>query len=325
MARSMPHNKKERFWRSHIRAWFKSSLSQSLYCTKHGLSQSAFSKWKLKLYPDWKHRNKTYKPKNKYGKHTKLSEAQFETLANHFVWGNTPILTKEQTGLSTKTIYKYFSYFRSCFFIGAFYYPQLFSGAGSVLLLGPSTHHAGIVRHALRKHRGFKSRATKADYYLFRNLYEFCQFHWKEAETYLFMELGSYLYFLHTHAPQHGLDPSIWTLEIRGQMLKGLSVQAMAQKNWETSMRLKKPFLISKEEWQAIMHERAMIPVRPWHKAILRDLLWVAKNHPMGVPIAVHKRNPYWDFHMRGFPDEEILIERERIAQLAQQSLSGKL
>ena len=166
---------------------------------------------------------------------------------------------------------------------------------------------------------GLRAVSQRLTTTFFRNLYEFSQFQWKEAETYLFMELGSYLYFIHTHARPHGLDPSNWTLEIRGRMLKGLSLQAIAEKNWEACLTHNKPYLISEEEWRAIMHERKMIPVKPWHKAILRDLLWVAKNHPMGVPIAIHKRNQYWDFHMRGFPDENILIERERIARLAEQ------
>ncbi len=36
------------FWRAHLEAWHQSDLTQTAYCTKHELSERAFSSWRRK-------------------------------------------------------------------------------------------------------------------------------------------------------------------------------------------------------------------------------------------------------------------------------------
>lgn len=255
----------------------------------------------------------------------KLSERQFEYLASQFVMHGSAKATAERTKISTKTIYRYFSYFRSSFYIGAFYYPLHFSGAGPVLLLGPNNLFPAIEEISDKKHRGYKNDLTKSEYRRYRLLHSYSYFQWKEAETYLFIGNGTYLYFLTTYAPRHNLDARIWTQEIRSKVFKNLPLQKASEENWARCIEQKKSSLFRQEEWSAIFHNRKLIDTKIWRKNILRDLLWFARNHPMGEPMSIHKRNKYWDFHSRQFPDDDLLFEKERLAKLTEKFATGEL
>lgn len=56
MSQSQTHAERKRFWETHIRDWLDHHQyqTQAAYCAKHGLSESAFTKWKDRLFPKLK-------------------------------------------------------------------------------------------------------------------------------------------------------------------------------------------------------------------------------------------------------------------------------
>lgn len=53
MSDPQTHAERKRFWKAHIRDWLDHHQyqTQAAYCAKHGLSKSAFTKWKDRLFP----------------------------------------------------------------------------------------------------------------------------------------------------------------------------------------------------------------------------------------------------------------------------------
>ena len=50
--RQIAQEEKERFWQEHIQGWRESGISQVDYCREHGLKETAFTYWKVKLTQD---------------------------------------------------------------------------------------------------------------------------------------------------------------------------------------------------------------------------------------------------------------------------------
>jgi len=50
--RQIAQEEKQRFWKDHIQGWEESGITQTDYCSKHGLKRDQFTYWKGKLVQD---------------------------------------------------------------------------------------------------------------------------------------------------------------------------------------------------------------------------------------------------------------------------------
>ena len=304
------HNAKKdiskiKFWKNHIDLWCSSSFTQSLYCHKNGLSESVFSKWKKRLHPNLR-KNRRYKLKSKYYKFTKLSDRKLEALMSFFVIGASVKKTAETFKVSEKTIYRMNEYFRAAMLDGALNHPQLFFGAGMLVLFGPPNDIKScldIVRYIFPNMVG-REWNIEIEKNIIRNKIRIVQqmlvyytlFEWTEAETYLFRQLGFKVFYRLMYAKKNNLDESIWSYELYSRLSNEISAPGVARANWEYwAARKNIKSLLLADEWKAIIHrDRNITNIdKKWSHRMLYDLKWILQKQKIKDTRQI--RSNYWD------------------------------
>lgn len=284
--------KKSEFWEMHVQAWKKGTDTQSEYCIKNKISQSAFSKWKNKLLPnDAKaHRVKQYK--NKYFKNSKLSNGQIEGLFAAFLCDVPAKVAGNKLGISDASAYKYYDKIRNDFIEGALNYPHLFFGSGMLMILGAPPDVHKLTRRFKPINPSTKGR-EKLLYYALCNVLICHSFRkWTVSETYYFWFQGLRLYFLNHYAEDHGLSEDDWDMGMAVKMQNKVSLIKMTISTWMDWIKDgggRTPF--SKDVWDAMRHQHEYhADGEAWLKSMLHDLKWVVeRNNNL-------RRSTYWDF-----------------------------
>lgn len=324
-----PHKTSE-YWAGHIKAWKRGKMTQAQYCAANGLSKSAFSKWKNKLYPKLKGARKQYKTKSKYYKYTKLSDPQVESLLRSFLRGSPVEAAARKTSISKETVYKFYNDFRLAIVDGALAYPHLFFGAGMLLLLGPPANLDWIRNLVSSYFPGFRptgmfgkirSRTKdnpadtsnlKANIQVLTLVLFWHSFHkWSEEEIFVFRKWGYMLFFQYIYAPEHNLKPNVWSDEIQMKLYREFGGTVVARALWDywATKRNYDPFLPA-NSWTLLHSDREFrtpLNNKVWFNQMFADFKWLLKKHRIG-----EKRTPrstYWDEYS---PSTKATLEVER-------------
>lgn len=308
-------------------------MTQAQYCAAHGLSKSAFSKWKNKLYPKLKGARKQYKTKSKYYKYTKLSDQQVESLLRSFLRGSPVEVAARKTSISKETVYKFYNDFRLAIVDGALAYPHLFFGAGMLLLLGPPANLDWIKNLVSSYFPGFRPTGmfgkirsrTKANQDDTSNLKANIQvltlvlfwhsFHtWRQEEIFLFRRWGYQLFYHHIYAPAKNLDPLEWSDDRHRQLYGEVHASTAARAIWDFwATKHEYEPLLTKEVWTVIHSDREFrtpINNKAWFDRMYGDFKWLLKVHRIGESAAV--RNAYWD---EFYPTTQETLDAEQAFQ----------
>lgn len=305
---------KTKFWEEHIKAWPKSGVSQADYCLKHKISVTAFSKWKLRFYPSWKHKNKIYKPKSKYYKFTKLSDETIEKLMLYFIVGISAKNSAEYSGISVKSVYNYYNDFRLALIDGALLYPQLFFGVGMILTLGPPHSPWKAINHIGRVFSNLKARSFQSTekgklrskiqivylMLLYNSLYQ-----WEEGEIFLSRQTGYEIFYRFIYSKHYQLDSNNWNEEIYLKLLREVTATTVARSNWDYwANKQNHVSVMSEKQWAAIYQNRKnrAISEEGWINPMLHDLKWVMQKHRRKAQQA--KLSNYWSEYI---PDRDTV------------------
>lgn len=289
--------KKEDFWKSHIEAWFKTPLSQVEYCHTHSLSNSSFTKWKQKLYPDWKRRKSNYKPKSKYGTGLKLSDPQIEELAKLYFESYSARNAAEKMSLSANTVNQYFSDFRRVLLYSALRYPHLFFGAGTLIYLGKSPISERLEEEFQKDERGFKDDKRKRLIVMTETIIHYSKFKWELGETLLFLKLSKQSYFCQLYCKEKNIEPteenflsiSEEDLDAHFSLGEGFAMRMWLMEEFVDGRK----YPADEAAWITIFYKRKLNTPKTWIKQIHRDFLWALTNHK--INFKKWKRNKYYD------------------------------
>ena len=323
---------KEELWKKRIGEWRKTNLSQAAYCKLNNISISAFSKWKKRLHPKLGAHRIAYQAKSKYYKNSKVSDQKIEALIQCFFLGFSAKVASNRTGINQNTIYKYYNDFRLAFIDGAMTHPQLFSGAGMLLLLGPP-HNLEWVKTFIGEHYpAHKCTNSKGEIHsrkknekdslkavqlkqniqvISATLVYFCKFKWSMEEVFLYRQLGFQLFYRFVYAPYTKKDPNLWSDELMVELFGKVSNTQVARSNWDYwAMHTSKDNgLIDIRWWLVITKERDFLTPeiqKNWVQRMTADLCWILKQNKIGDPVRI--RNTYWD---EFFPDNSSVIEEK--------------
>ncbi len=302
--RSKHPTKTAQYWESCIKSWQKGSMSQAEYCNLYRLSESDFSKWKNKLYPELKGHRKRTKQKNRYFESSKLSNEQVEILIRGFLSDKSASELSSRANISIKSCYKYLDHIGWYFGKGATEYPQLFFGAGMLLFFGPPPH---IHKYLKENYGGNKKKIGKRK--LSRIIKETIIYHshykMSVAESWYFYFYGWLFYYQKVYSKEHGLDPHGWNLHHQKFMQAERSVGQAINELWAHYFTHDMEEIITKVTWDAIYHDHVCDNSRKYKNSMFRDLKWVILNHD---PL---RRNTYWDDFKPS--SEELRMVQEKI------------
>lgn len=291
-------------WRAHIENWKRSGQTQADYCGLNGLSTASFSKWKKKLNPKLSASNKTYKPKNRYSKNTKLNDAQYEALVDAFFTQNSLHETSAALGISIKTIRRIYEELKTETIDGALQYPHLFCGAGTLLLLCPPpdvTERMVQYRHdfpnqnyTYRDEHTREGRLRNNIEFVYRLLISYTGYQWTLAETFVFRELGLKLFYDNSFFPLE-TKPEQWSIELYYQLASDINLITALRANmdiWATEDEMQSPF--SDVWWRRVFQNRTRVEFNhKWAAQMAHDLKWCL-NHARARGVK-RQRNKYWD------------------------------
>ena len=289
------------------------SLTQAQYCKRQKLSKSAFSKWKLKLRPAWakKRGGHNFNFKNKYGKNLKLTENQIERLVKLFFARMHVAKAAERLILSRNTVYRYYRQFNHALFNGAAHYPQLFLGAGAILMLGPSPISQATVNVD-------RKRVSKMNEAIMR----YSSLRWSLAERYLLLITGVMLNYQYIFAPQNGLDPMEYNNDMHGIIMSKKSYAMIIAENWAYCVTHNLQTLWPTEYWLAVLHKRNYVDYKFKYKQMVWDFLWILKNNPLNSPSYFVDINPYFKI----WPNlEEVDYTNNQWKELAEKIKTGEV
>ncbi|GAB1256143.1 hypothetical protein NBRC116494_06450 [Aurantivibrio plasticivorans] len=312
MANTKKRSAKSEFWEAHVLAWKRGKLTQSEYCIQNKLSESSFSKWKAKLLPNLRGARKTRKPKNKYYKHSKLSNAQVETLFAAFLCDIPVKDIAKKLAISEASAYKYYDLIRLDLIDGALNYPQLFFGAGMLLTLGAPPDVDKLAKRFRHTNPSIKGRENLIYHAIGNVLVCHSLRKWSIAETYYFWFQGLRMYFLKHYSENHGLVEEDWNFELAIQMQNEVSIMKLTVTAWLDWIRGgDKAAQFSSDVWEAIRDQHDYhTDAQYWFSTMLQDLKWVVERKQSS------KRNTYWDFFK---PNKADFLEvNERIHKYLQ-------
>lgn len=296
-------SEKAAFWHQHIHTWKNSGLSQAEYCSVNNLSTSNFSKWKKKIAPTAK--PKHYRPKSKYSKYTKLTDAEFELLMLSFFEGEEIQATEERTGISAKTISNLYRDLQDQVVSNALIYPHLFFHAGTLLLLGPPPDSQKRLdfykeefehrKNQVRSNEDPKGQLRNNIELSFRLLVNYMSYEWSLAECFVFREVGMQLYYAFIYAEEHGTDPIAWDVSLYKKLVieTNLVNVFVANINYWATVRNGTSYF-EEENWDSIFRDRNRRKIdKAWAQSLAHDLQWALKHSPMKGK--KKRRNAYWD------------------------------
>jgi len=314
LKRSNFKNKKPVFWEREINHWLKTNHSQADYCTQLDESEAAFSRWKTRFHPDLKYRRNRTKQKNRYLKYSKISNDKTDILINCFIHRQS---AKDAAGLakiSVKTANRYYRMLKIKFVTAASDYPELFYGAGMLLLLGPPPY----VLVSLKKKcdsRNEKTVRQELGECAFEMIFLHSHLRLSNAEAWWFLHYGMNRYYYLIYSNEHGLDPQVLNENEYSTMARNKPIGDAAKELWYYYLEK------NHEEydalialWRAIYYQREYDISDNYYKTMIHDLKWALMHCRPG------KKKDYWDEYM---PSKEEMLEvereiNERILQISQ-------
>ncbi|WP_344799451.1 IS66 family insertion sequence element accessory protein TnpA [Litoribacillus peritrichatus] len=289
-------SKTEKYWRFEVDNWIKdarrskkdrlSFSSQSYYCLTAACSESSFSRWKNKFYPELK--NKRQKRNENFDMRlNRLSKKSFKALVSGFVDQESPKQIALNMGISLKTCYKYLKIVESKFVLGAIEYPALFNGAGILLFFGPppNIHESLLENYKKRGRKPSKKTFSKIlkNSILYNSLYD-----WTSDEIWFFYMHGWMLFFERIYKKENGVEGGF--SEKHRRYIRAENHESdLIGKLWDDYIQSGFDELLTVETWHATYHTHKHKNLELHRRQMIFDLSWVLKNqHPI-------KRSIYWD------------------------------
>ena len=315
----------DEYWLAHIKAQQNSGLCQSDYCRKHSLSSSQFSQKKNELRPAQKYKRIPKTRANRYGKGLKLSEAKIENFAELFIKQYDSQTISKRLNISLPTTLKYQGYFREALCFGALMYLELFSGVGSLVMIGksPSSHLLDeIWKRDLKGYKNIKGR----NYVLWAVcILHYTKFKWTRDDTDCCHMIALTNYCKKTYIKQNPIDfEKPLPDEVVAAIFK-TEVNEIAHQNWISASHdpyCKADLSLEYEYWIALFYGREEKDVERWFKELYTDLLWVLKKH--GLRLDIVNKEYYFSSYVRHSDPKDILRYYDGIITRANDIKKGK-
>jgi len=280
---------KLKFWENEINHWLNTNHSQADYCTLLDESEGTFSKWKNKLHPSLKYNRNRTKQKNKYIKYSKISREKTDILIDCFIHRKPASDAANLAKVSTKTSSRYYRLFKIKLISGATNYPDLFYGAGMLLLLGPLPH----IQETLMKVYELNNKEKTQ-----KNLYEYTVetiliiAHLKlssaEARWFHFMGMQRYYYLIYSKKSSIGSQDINY--ENFSDMIKNTSISGVMQELWWHYLEhYEEESHVLDGLWTLVFYKREYDTSDDYYKMMRYDFKWALLHSRPG------KRKDYWD------------------------------